>query len=174
MADSNDYGFDNTILIRCISRLISFRPTGNTMGRKCCVTNCRRTYDNKSKEKVFRVPADGNEKKRWLSVIFRDNTPGTRDMVVCERHWPNGYETVIRYGKQRLLNPPLPFPWVKPSLLPTAVSPSKETIRSSEEVRSQLSNTSADDLSQMETGLRCAKCNFVLDERMCEFKDCLP
>ena len=41
-------------------------------------------------------------------------------------------------------------------------------------MRSQLSNTSADDLSQMKTGLCCAKCNFVLDERMCEFMDCIP
>ena len=38
----------------------------------------------------------------------------------------------------------------------------------------KLRNTSADDLSQMETGHCCAKCDFVLDERMCEIMDCLP
>ena len=91
------------------------------MGRKCCVTNCRGNYDFKSKEKVFRLPVDENERKRWLSVIPRDNTPNTKDKVVCERHWPNGYETVMHYGKQRPLKPPLLFSCVKPCLLRTSV-----------------------------------------------------
>ena len=89
---------------------------------------------------MFRLPAGKNERKRWLSVIPRDNNPDTKDTVVCERHWPNGYETVIHYSKQRPLNPPSLFSCVKPSLLPTAVTPPRETIRSSAEVPSQLAN----------------------------------
>ena len=38
----------------------------------------------------------------------------------------------------------------------------------------KLSNISANNLSQMERSHCCAKCAFVLDERMCEFIDCLP
>ena len=121
-----------------MSKLIFF--TGKTMGRKCCVTNCRGNYDFKSKEKVFRLPVDENERKRWLSVIPRDNTPNTKDTVVCERHWPNGYETVMHYGKQRPLNLPSLFSCVKPSLLRTSVLPPRATIRSSAEVRSQLAD----------------------------------
>ena len=52
---------------------------------------------------------------------------------MCERHWPNGYETVIHYGKQRPLNPPSLFSCAKPSLLPAAVPPPRE----SAEVRSR-------------------------------------
>ena len=59
--------------------------------------------------------------KEWLSVIPTDNTPDTKDTVVCER--PNDYETVIHYAKQRLLNPPSLFSCDKPSLLPTSVPP---------------------------------------------------
>ena len=54
-------------LIRPMSKLIFF--TGKTVGRKCCVTNCKGNYDFKSKEKVFRLPVDENERKRWLSVF---------------------------------------------------------------------------------------------------------
>ena len=77
-ADNSDYQFkfDIAILIRPVSKLIFF--TGKTMGRKCRVTNC------KLKEKVFRLPVDENERKRWLIVIPRDNTHNTKDTAVCE------------------------------------------------------------------------------------------
>ena len=91
------------------------------MGRKCCVTNCNGNYDSKSKEKVFRLPADEDERARWLRVIPRDNIPDTKHTVVCERHWPLEYETISYYGKQRPLNPPSVFLCVKPSLRATQI-----------------------------------------------------
>ena len=102
LADSHDHGVDNIIPIRLVSRLIFSK--GKTMGRKCCVTNCRGNYESNSKEKVFRLPADENERKRWQSIIPKDNTPDTKDAIVCERHWLNSFETVIHYGKQRPLH----------------------------------------------------------------------
>jgi len=108
------------------------------MGRKCCVTNCNGNYDSNSKEKVFRLPSDKSERARWLSVIPRDNTPDTKYTVVCERHWPIGYETITYYGKQRPSNPPSVFSCVKPSLRTTPLPPPRPTKRSFAEVRFQV------------------------------------
>ena len=52
------------------------------MGRKRCVTNFNGNYDNKSKEKVFRLPADMNEKAQWLRVIPRE----LEFCINCENH----------------------------------------------------------------------------------------
>ena len=46
------------------------------MGRKCCVTNCNGNYDSKSKEKVFRLPADEDERARWQASISKDSMMG--------------------------------------------------------------------------------------------------
>ena len=64
------------------------------MGRKCCVTNCNGNYDSTSKEKTFRLPKDKDEREKWLKVIPRDNIPDLKHTVVCERHWPQGCESV--------------------------------------------------------------------------------
>ena len=79
------------------------------MGRKCCVTNCNGNHDNDSKEKVFRLPKNKEQRKKWLKIISRDNTPDSKNTVVCERDWPKGYETVQCYGKLRPQHPPSVF-----------------------------------------------------------------
>ena len=107
------------------------------MGRKCCVTNCDGNYDDKSKEKVYRLPKNKDEREKWLKVISRDNTPDSKYTVVCERHWPQGYETVRCYGKERPLHPPSVFACVKPSLLQSPTPLPRPTVRTSAEVRSQ-------------------------------------
>ena len=60
------------------------------MGRKCCVPLCRLKYD--TSDKTFRLPQDAEKKKRWLKAIPRENTPDTKNTVVCEDHWPDGYK----------------------------------------------------------------------------------
>ena len=72
------------------------------MGRKCCVTNCNGNYDSQAKEKIFRLPRDMDEREQWLKIIPRHNTPDTKNTVVCKRHWPQGYKTVKRFGKENL------------------------------------------------------------------------
>ena len=59
------------------------------MGRKCCVPLCRWKYDTSDKTPTFRLPQDAEEKKRWLKAIRRENTPDTKNTVVCEDHWPD-------------------------------------------------------------------------------------
>ena len=46
------------------------------MGRKCCVTNCNGNYDSKSKEKIFRLPADEDKRARWQASISKDSMMG--------------------------------------------------------------------------------------------------
>ena len=65
------------------------------MVKKNCVTGCRGNYDSQNKVQVFRLPQDEDERKRWLNAIPRDNTPNTQDTVICERHFPSGFATVV-------------------------------------------------------------------------------
>jgi hypothetical protein len=62
------------------------------MPRKCCVTGCRGNYDKENKVKVFRLPQNIEERARWMKAISRDNIPDRPDTVVCEKHFPVGYE----------------------------------------------------------------------------------
>ena len=98
------------------------------MGRKCCVTNCNGNYDDANKEKTFRLPRVEEERQRWLAIIPRSNIPKSKDTVVCERHWPEGYPTVLDYGKSRPRDPPSVFSCVKPSLIPTQPPPPRRNV----------------------------------------------
>lgn len=91
------------------------------MGRKCCVTRCRGNYTKKLKVKTFRLPRDDAEKRLWLSAIPRDNIPDHKDTVVCENHWPTGYETVVVFSKIRPKNPPSVFENIPKSMLPSPI-----------------------------------------------------
>ena len=88
------------------------------MVKKCCVFNCNGNYNEENKEKVFRLPSEEIERKRWLAAIPRDNTPDSKDTVVCERHWPQNYSTITLFGKLRPLNPPSVLNCVPSSLIP--------------------------------------------------------
>ena len=82
------------------------------MGRKCCVFGCRSGYDAKDKTSVFRLPKNKEDRQRWLKALSRDNVSYSKDTVVCEKHWPKNYETVLHYGKCRPLLPPTVSPKV--------------------------------------------------------------
>ena len=89
------------------------------MVRRCCVTNCNGNYNPENKVKTFRLPRNIEEKERWRKIIPRDNLPDNKNTVVCERHWPQNYPTILDYGKLRPKDPPSVFECVKPSLVPT-------------------------------------------------------
>ena len=110
------------------------------MGRKCCVTNCNGNYDSTSKEKTFCLPKDKDDREKWLKVIPRDNIADSKHTVVCERHWPQSYESVQCYGKERPRHPPSVFDCIKPSLLRTSTPALRTTARTSFEVRTQQSD----------------------------------
>ena len=69
------------------------------MPRKCCVTGCRGNYDSDNKVRVFRLPQNQEERKKWIKSIPRDNTPDKPDTVTCEKHFPVGYATIVVRGK---------------------------------------------------------------------------
>ena len=94
------------------------------MGLKCCVKKCKSGYKTcKEEVPVFRLPADQDERQRWLEVLLKVNedlnvTVNTR---VCAKHWPEGYSV----GK-----------WNRPLLPPSIfdgeiVSPSQQEVNMS-------------------------------------------
>ena len=91
------------------------------MVKKCCIFNCNRNYNEENKERVFRLPTKETECNKWIAAIPRDNIPDSKDMVACERHWPQ----IIVCGKSRPSTSPSVFCCVPPSLLPPLYHPRK-------------------------------------------------
>ena len=54
--------------------------------------------NTENKVKMFRLPQNP-EKKRWITLIPRDDISDSKDAIICERHWPKDYPTIIDYGK---------------------------------------------------------------------------
>ena len=79
------------------------------MVRNCCVTGCGTGYDADDKTRVFILPKDQLERSRWIQAIPRDNILNSFDTVVCENHWPSGYEKVLSYGRHRPKSPRVCF-----------------------------------------------------------------
>ena len=88
------------------------------------------------KKKTFRLLKDKDEREKWSKVIPRDNIPDSKHTVVCETHWPQGYESAQCNGKE----PPSVFNCIKPSLLRTSTPALRTTARTSFEVRTQQSD----------------------------------
>ena len=91
-----------------------------------------------TKVKVYRSPRNLEERKRWLTIIPRDNIPDTKNTVVCEKHWSENYPTNLDYGKERPRDPPSVFTCVKPSQVPTLPSRKRSTVKAFTEVRNFL------------------------------------
>lgn len=80
------------------------------MVRKCCVPGCKSNYiSNKEKVSVYRLPADPEERKRWMEAIPRDSIPDNRNTVVCSKHFPPGFAVLKKKGKARPKEPPSVF-----------------------------------------------------------------
>ena len=107
------------------------------MPRKCCVPVCKSNYKTGKSAATFRFPSDEEQIRLWKTAIPRnwDNTPITKNTVVCERHWPPNYEKYRHYGKERPVNPPCLFEGVPPSCI-TKVTVKRPTQKSSRDVRS--------------------------------------
>ena len=93
------------------------------------MTGCRTGYDAGDRIPVFRLPKDSYERLRWIRAIPRDNIPDKPDTVVCEKHWPEGYEKMLSYGRQRPKCPPSVFDCVAKSLIPTNEAKSRTTTK---------------------------------------------
>ena len=61
----------------------------------------------------------------------------TANTVVCERHWPDGYATVMLRGKQRPRDPSTIFTTVPKSTIPTPVCKHRSTSRSTFDVQTK-------------------------------------
>ena len=107
------------------------------MGKKCCVYGCKTNYNSEKgcgaqkKLSVFRIPKEEMDKKAWITVIPNDKLNVTKDTVVCELHWPTGFETITIRGKQRPKHPPSVWPNVPASQIPNLPLPPRTTKRSS-------------------------------------------
>ena len=100
------------------------------MVKRCCVKGCNGNYDYNNKETVFRLPSkkkEPEERQIWLNNIPRDNIPDHKDTVVCNRHFPPNFETIVIHGRERPRYPPSIFSCVKPSLVPTPAPKQRHT-----------------------------------------------
>ncbi|KAK7106695.1 hypothetical protein V1264_017922 [Littorina saxatilis] len=119
------------------------------MGRKCSVYGCKTNYKSEEgcgserKVSVYRLPSDSAERALWISAITNDNFTAKQHTVVCELHWPPGFETISKNGKQRPKHPPSVWPNVPSSQIPTPAPSPRPTKRTS----SSLRNTEADQLA---------------------------
>ena len=89
------------------------------MPRKCCVPKCNTNYQTGAPGKVFRFPDKEEEKEKWIRAIprKRESFSVKSHTVVCEKHWPQGYDTYKHYGKDRPIDPPSVFPDIPESCL---------------------------------------------------------
>ena len=77
-------------------------------------------------------------KTKKKEIIPRDNTPDSKIIAVCKRHWPkDNYETMQCYGKLRSRHPPSVFTCIKLSLLQTPTPPARLTEKTFAKIRNQ-------------------------------------
>lgn len=63
------------------------------MGRSCSVGECKSGYGSKAYAgHIYGFPPDEEEKREWLSTLpnFIDPNDVTKNMGVCDKHWPPG------------------------------------------------------------------------------------
>ena len=108
-----------------------------TMVRRRCVPKCTGNSNEENKERMFRFPNKDEEKEAWRKAILRTNLPTSNTTVVCERHWPPGYETTTAHGKVRPKYPPSVFDGLLASIWPSTPAKPRTTQRSNAAVRTQ-------------------------------------
>lgn len=116
------------------------------MGKKCCVYGCKTNYKSENvssgeqKVSVYRFPMEDCARKAWISAIpNRDFSADCvmKNTVVCELHWPPGFETISKKGRLRPKFPPSVWPNVPVSQQRTQPFTPRTTKRSSSSVRTQ-------------------------------------
>ena len=55
---------------------------------------------------MYRFPKDQVQRKTWISCVPNANLDVKDHTVICELHWPKGFETVRVHGKDRPKDPP--------------------------------------------------------------------
>ena len=63
---------------------------------------------------------------------------GHKEHVVFEKHWPEGYETYVHYGKIRPVNPPSVFSDIPDSCVPSVIKRSQTRTSTEENIGVQL------------------------------------
>ena len=92
------------------------------MPNKCGVVNCNGNYNEANKCRVFKIPKDETERKKWLDVLPpRENfVVNPAKFFICERHWPSNPPLIkLPGGFTRPALPPSVFN-VPSSCLPTS------------------------------------------------------
>ena len=64
------------------------------MPRKCCAYTCRancdcekiNTEDSGKKQSVYRLPADTEERRKWILAVLNANLTVNSNTVSCELH----------------------------------------------------------------------------------------
>lgn len=82
------------------------------MPRKCSVGRCASMYDT-TNEKVtvygFPTPYDGPECKSWITALPNVVGNVSKNIGVCEKHWPKDFTTIRKKGAIRPRDPPSVF-----------------------------------------------------------------
>ena len=68
------------------------------------------------------LPRNLEERKSQITIISKDNISDPKDIVVCEKHWPNDYPTITDFCKLCPRNPHSVFDSIKSRLLPIVPS----------------------------------------------------
>lgn len=99
------------------------------MPNKCGVVNCKGNYNAENKCRVFKLPKDCENQKKWFDVIpiRKDFRLNPTKFFICERHWPVDSPTeTLPGGFNRPAVPPSIFN-VPPSCLPTVKTQPRKT-----------------------------------------------
>ena len=73
---------------------------------------CSANYKTSTEKlRMFRFPKDEGEKENWIKSLPNVlTTSDTKNLGICERHWPKGYETTCMKGNLRIRHPFPAFP----------------------------------------------------------------
>ena len=96
------------------------------MPKKCSVFGCSSNYAKGETATVFRLPRNEQERDRWIANLPNKDFRCTNDTVICDKHWPPGFQTQsVQGGHVRQTEPPTIFPNVLTSCIPTPVPPKR-------------------------------------------------
>ena len=86
------------------------------MGKRCSADVCKTNYDSEkqknkkakldAKIRLFSFPSDPAKRTAWVSALPNVLEKVTKNMGVCEKHWPPNLPTIRVKGHDLPLNPP--------------------------------------------------------------------